>query len=249
MQDKKGNAAAGQLEQETAAIQQVRELLFGRQVQEIQAGMRKQQEFFAQELEKTREDWLSRLKALELAMKNEHAAIHGELRQEQAERQSVVQGEQRERADLLEAARIEQDIQREALKSELGEELENLRLEHGEELEALRSGQREQNAEFIRAAKELAASDKALDKKLAELAEKSHAAGKALRELTQTENAALKSRLEACHQEALGAVSATALELRQELVSRAALSSLFSASAREVGGDAPEPAKRAAGNK
>jgi hypothetical protein len=249
MQDKKGNAADGQLEQETAAIQQVRELLFGRQVQEIQASMRKQQEFFARELGNTREEWLSRLQALELAVKNEHAAIHDDLRQEQEERESVVQGEQRERADLLEAAKAEQDIQREALKAELREELERLGLEHGEELEALRTGQREQRAELARVAKELAASDKALDKKLAELSEKLNVAEKALRELIQTEDAGLKSRLEACHQEALRVISASASELRSELVSRAALSSLFSAGARKLGGDALESAQQDAGNK
>jgi hypothetical protein len=140
-----------------------------------------------------------------------------------------VQGEQRERAELLETARAEQDVQREMLKSELREELESLRLEHGEELEVLKE-------KLSRVGKELMAADKALENKLLKLSEKLTSTEKDLRDTLLAENTKLSSRLEACHQEALSSLSATAAELRRELVSRAALSGIFAANARELGG-------------
>jgi hypothetical protein len=237
MQDKKGNATDGTLDQDTAAMQQVRSLLFGAQVKEIQEKMQKQQEHFLQELNNNREDWLAGLKALEKNMKNENAAMQQELQQEQRDRVNVVQDEQRERAELLDAAKAEQDVQREMLKADLSEQLKNLRVEHEEELQALRDGLREQNEDLLRVARELVSSDKSLDKKLANLSDKLIATEKELRELMRAEDTQLSERLEASHQDALNIISTTAKELRFELVSRAALSALFTAGANKLSND------------
>ncbi|MDR1242067.1 MAG: hypothetical protein LBM00_04685 [Deltaproteobacteria bacterium] len=223
MQNKTENAVAGSLEQDNAAMQQIRNLLFGRQVEEIQKNLREQREFFLQELNNTRAEWLSRFQAFEKDMQNEHAAIYKELRREQEERESVVQSEQRERTERMEAASAEQDVQRDMLKTELRAELENLKLEHGEELDALRDGLREMAKELSRIVKELMAADKTNENKL--LAE-----------------------LEACRRKILALISSTAGELRHELVSRAALSGIFSANIHTLGDNAQKTATPDEGN-
>jgi chromosome segregation ATPase len=255
MQDKKGNTVDKQLEQETAAMQQVRELLFGAQIKEIQKQMQNQQAQLLLELNNTREDWQARLKALEKAMNSENAELHNKLQQEQAQRENVVQDEQREReeniqaererlnalkieqTELLESTRTELDVQREILKSELCEQLDNLKLDHDEQLEALRDAHREHIEDMAKLTKNLNASDKALDNKIAKLSEVLTATEKNIHEVMQTGNTTLSDRLEQCYHEALSVISTTAVELRRELVSRAFLSRLLNANVRELDAD------------
>ena len=97
---------------EGTSMEQVRELLFGSQMKEMETRMIRQDERFQQELSDAGNTLKQRLDSLENFMKSEVASLLGRLNAERAERESVqkdarkeaeeaVKHEQRERQDAL----------------------------------------------------------------------------------------------------------------------------------------------------
>ena len=84
-----------------AAMDQVRDLLFGSQIKEMDTRLVRQEERFTRALEDSRSAMKNRIESLENFMKSEVAAILARIKEEQAERTDEFKAEQRERNQAL----------------------------------------------------------------------------------------------------------------------------------------------------
>jgi signal transduction histidine kinase len=86
---------------ESASMDQVRELLFGAQLKDMETRARRQEERFLREIGDVRDSLKSRLDSLENFLRSESGSLLHRLQEEQAERESAIKTEQRERAASL----------------------------------------------------------------------------------------------------------------------------------------------------
>ena len=86
---------------ESASMEQVRELLFGAQLKDMETRFQRQEERFQREITDSRNALKTRLDSLENFMKSEIASILHRLKDEQTEREEVIKAEQRERNENL----------------------------------------------------------------------------------------------------------------------------------------------------
>ena len=82
-------------------MEQVRELLFGAQMKEVNTHFQRQDEQFERKIADVREALKTRLDSLENFMKSEVSSLLHRLKEEQSERDSLLKNEQRERAESL----------------------------------------------------------------------------------------------------------------------------------------------------
>jgi seryl-tRNA synthetase len=82
-------------------MEQVRELLFGAQLKDVETRFQRLEERFQREISDVQEALKTRLDSLENFMKSETGSLLHRLQEEQAERDSVIRDEQRERAESL----------------------------------------------------------------------------------------------------------------------------------------------------
>jgi DNA repair exonuclease SbcCD ATPase subunit len=97
---------------ETPPMDQVRDILFGAQMKDLDARFLRQEERFMREVADARDALKTRLDTLENFTKNENAALLNRIKEESAERENAVRAEQKER---LEAAKNEQRERTDAL--------------------------------------------------------------------------------------------------------------------------------------
>jgi hypothetical protein len=90
-----------------ASMEQVRELLFGAQLKNMETRFQRQEERFQRELADSRNALKARLDSLENFMKSEISSLLNRLKDEQDERAEVVKAEQRERGESLKAEQRE----------------------------------------------------------------------------------------------------------------------------------------------
>lgn len=200
-------------------MDQVRELLMGTQLKDMENRAQRQEEQFMREIAALRDSVKNRVESLENFMKSEAASLLHRLQEEQAERAATLKGEQKERMAGL---RAEQQERNEAVKKE-----------HKERDEALA-----QLAKDI--ARELAAKEGALERKLAALSSTLDTAEQELRQLMLSENARLSEKIEEKHKEALNALTSASAQIRDDVVSRSAISALFAEAAVRFSGQAGE---------
>jgi signal transduction histidine kinase len=86
---------------ESASMEQVRELLFGAQLKDMETRAQRQEERFLREIGDVRDSLKSRLDSLENFLKTESGSLLHRLQEEQSEREAALKTEQRERADAL----------------------------------------------------------------------------------------------------------------------------------------------------
>jgi hypothetical protein len=86
---------------ESASMEQVRELLFGAQLKDMQTRFQRQEERFQRDLADARYALKTRLDSLENFMKSEIASLLHRIKAEQDERAEIVKAEQRERAESV----------------------------------------------------------------------------------------------------------------------------------------------------
>lgn len=195
---------------EAGTMQQVRELLFGAQIKEMEERFQRQEERFARELEDARAALKTRLDTFENFSRSESESLLQRLQREQEEREGALKTEQRERSEAFKA-------------------------EH-ERLEALQNEQRAQADALERLAKELAAAQEGLERKIARLSSALDSTEQALRQLQLTESGSLAGKIEEKYQEALRVLADTALQIRQSTVPRSALAMFFNDMAFKVSG-------------
>jgi hypothetical protein len=88
-------------------MEQVRELLFGAQLKNMETRFQRQEERFQRELADARNALKTRLDSLENFMKSEISSLLGRLEDERDERAEVIKAEQRERSENLKAEQRE----------------------------------------------------------------------------------------------------------------------------------------------
>ena len=82
-------------------MEQVRELLFGAQLKDVDTRFQRLEERFLREISDVQEALKTRLDSLENFMKSETGSLLHRLQEAQAERDSLIRDEQRERAESL----------------------------------------------------------------------------------------------------------------------------------------------------
>jgi hypothetical protein len=92
---------------ESASMEQVRELLFGAQLKDMQTRFQRQEERFQREITDSRNALKTRLDSLENFMKSEIASLLHRFKDEQNERTEIIRAEQRERNETLKAEQRE----------------------------------------------------------------------------------------------------------------------------------------------
>ena len=88
---------------EPAPMEQVRELLFGAQLKDMETRFKRQEERFVREVSDAKESLKTRIDSLENFMKSEIVSILARIKEEQNEREETIKAEQRERAEQLAA--------------------------------------------------------------------------------------------------------------------------------------------------
>lgn len=197
--------------QENAPMEQVRELLFGAQLKDMETRIRRQEERFLREIADARDAFKARLDTLENFMKSENAALAARLREEENEREHGLKTEQRERAEAL-------------------------KTEQRERTEALKAEQRERAEAFAQAGRELASAIEGLERKLAKLANTLDESERELRRLLLAESGKLTENTEEKYQDALNVLANTAAQIRHDMVHRSSLASMFTETAVKLSG-------------
>ena len=205
---------------DSTSMDQVRELLMGTQLKDLESRMQRQEERLLREVADIRESLKTRTGSLENFMKSEFSTIIHRLQEESAERNSALKNEQRERAD--------------GIKTEQRERVENLAKDRKEAQEAL-----------ARLSKDLDAREEALERKLTALSGTLDRAEQELRRLMLVENAELSEMIEEKYRDALAILTSTAEQIRSDNISRSSLSSMFGEVAMKLSG--PWPAQEEPG--
>lgn len=202
-----------------APMEQVREILFGAQLKDMEVRFKRQEERLLREIHDVKDSLKKRLDSLENFMKSEVSSLLERLRREQEEREEAQKVEQRERT---EAIRIEQRERAEALKSEERQRIDTLKAEERERQEAVAqlSGDMQTAAENF-------------ERKLAKLGNTVDAVERELRSLLLTESGSLTDKIETKYADALNVLAKTAAQIRSDMVYRASMSGMF---AEMVGG-------------
>jgi phage-related protein len=93
---------------DAAPMEQVRDLLFGAQLKEMEMRFQRQEERFQRDIADARDMLKNRIDSLENFMKSETASLLYRIKEEKAEGDAALKGEQRERAEAI--AQIVKDM-------------------------------------------------------------------------------------------------------------------------------------------
>ena len=88
-------------------MDQVRDILFGAQLKDLETRFQRQEERFTREINDARDALKKRLDSLENFMKSENSSLLNRIKEEGVERDSEIKGEQRERAEALKSEQRE----------------------------------------------------------------------------------------------------------------------------------------------
>ena len=185
-----------------APMDQVRDLLFGSQLKEMEIRLQRQEDKFQRELGDMRDSLKQRLDSLENFMKSEISTLLHRLKEEQEERNSVIKVEQRER-------------------------LEGVKAEQRERAECMRNEQRERNEAVSQITKELNSAAETFERRVAKVASTLDAAERELRQLLLSESNSLSGKIEEKYQDALKALAKSSSQIRHDMVYRTSLSSML----------------------
>ncbi|MCL1889687.1 MAG: hypothetical protein FWF99_04205 [Desulfovibrionaceae bacterium] len=188
--------------QENPSMQQVRELLFGSHLKDMEQRFQRQEAMLAMEINNVRETMNTRLDSLENFLKSEAASLVKRLEEERTEWDKMLKIEQRERAA--------------ALQNEEHHRAADFNNERRERDEAM--------AQLNRA---ITATNDALEVRIIKVADTLDAVDQELRALMLAESGALSAKLEGRHQDAMKVVGDINMHMRQNVVYRSSLASAF----------------------
>lgn len=197
---------------ESASMEQVRELLMGTQLKDMENRILRQEERFRQEITNLRDTLKNRVESLENFMKSESSSLLHRLQEEKSERVTAVKNEQGERAESVKAERKER-------------------------AEAMKQEKRERDEAIAKLTRELAKTNESFERKLTAFSATLDTVEKELRQLLLAESSRLSAATEGKYKDALAALSRTAAQLQNDLVSRSALSATFTEFAVKLAGD------------
>jgi hypothetical protein len=196
-----------------APMAQVREILFGAQLKDMEMRFRRQEERFLREITEVKESLRGRLDSLENFMKSEVASILSKIKEEHEEREATLKTEQRER--------------QEEIKAQARERIEQLESARREFQEAIAKEQRERGDQDSRLGSDLAASNENFERRSAKLTATLENTERALRELLMKESAALNDKIEEKYDDTLNVIEKTSSQIRSDMVYRTALSTMM----------------------
>jgi len=202
-----------------APMEQVREILFGAQLKDMEIRFKRQEERLLREIHDVKDSLKKRLDSLENFMKSEVSSLLDRLKREQDEREAVQRTEQKERS--------------EALAAEQRERLEAFRNEQRERSEALKNEERERQEAVARLTGDLSSASDNFERRLAKLADTLDTTERDLRSLLLSESSSLTDKIEGKYADALNVMAKTAAQIRSDMVYRSALTGMF---AEMVGG-------------
>ena len=162
------------------SMNQVRDLLFGTQLRDLETRFQRQEARFQREINDAREALKARLDSLENFMRSETASLVHRINTEASERDAALKAEQRERTDT-----------------------------------------------FNKLAGNITAAENALDRRLAALSGTLDNIEQEIRKLMQSETNSLNNKIDEKYTAALNVISEAASEIRQDMVYRSTLSSMF----------------------
>ena len=199
---------------EASSMDQVRDLLMGTQLKDMETRFHRQEERFLREIAELREHVKTRAESLEKFMKSETASLLHRLQEEQTERAAALKNEQKERQD-------------------------GIRTEQRERAEALKANKDERDQALAQLTTNLANQGDTLERRLTALSGTLDKVEQELRQLFLSENMRLTETVEEKYRDALNRLASTAAELRHDLVARSALSGLFTETAVKLSGEWP----------
>lgn len=205
-----------------ASMDQVRELLFGSQLKDMEMKFQRQEERFLREIADSRDALKQRIDSLEKFMKSETSSLMNRLNQEKNERENVLKDEARTRTDAIKA---EQSERSDALKAEQKERAEAMKVEQKERADAVN--------QLI---KDLNAMQETFDRKLTKLSATLDSTERELRELLMSESSTLSDKVEEKYQDSLDVLRETAAQIRHDMVYRTNLSGMFTDIAVKLSG-------------
>jgi len=166
--------------QDIVSMNQVRDLLFGTQLRDIETRFQRQEARFQREVNDAKEALKARLDSLENFMRSETASLVHRINNEAAERDAAQKAEQRDRIEALNTL-----------------------------------------------AGNIAAAEKAFERRMAALSGTLDNAEQEIRKLMQSETNNLNNKIDEKYTAALNVLSETAAQIRQDMVYRSTLSNMF----------------------
>ncbi len=209
----KTNYSGKEQPQANAPMEQVREILFGAQLKDMEVRFKRQEDRLLREIHDVKDSLKKRLDSLENFMKSEVSSLLDRLKRESEEREATFKSEQRDR--------------QEAIQTEQRERVEALKNEQRERQEGARTEERERQEAVARLSVDLANTAEAFERKLAKLADTIDGAERDLRSLLLTESGSLTDKIENKYADALNVMAKTASQIRTDMVYRSALSGIF----------------------
>ncbi|MDL2259384.1 hypothetical protein LJB99_00700 [Deltaproteobacteria bacterium OttesenSCG-928-K17] len=213
-----------------APMEQVREILFGAQLKDMEVRFKRQEDRLLREIHDVKDSLKKRLDSLENFMKSEVGSMLDRLKREQEEREAVQRAEQKERQEALAA---EQRERAEAIKNEQREREEAFNREQRAREDAIKAEAKERHDGLTRLTGDLIGAEETFERKLAKLADTIDTAERDLRSLLLSEGGSLTDKIESKYADALGVVAKTAAQIRSDMVYRTAISGMF---AEMIGG-------------
>ncbi|MDR2142139.1 MAG: hypothetical protein LBR11_10200 [Deltaproteobacteria bacterium] len=199
--------------QSEAPIAQVREILFGAQLKDMEMRFRRQEEKLLREIAEVKDSLRGRLDSLENFMKSEVSALLNRLREEHDDREQALKSEQSQRHEELQAAVRERNEFLSQARRDLTDSLAQERRERTEALAKLTA--------------DLAQAVENSDRRLAKLTNSLDLTERTLRELLMTESSSLSDKIDEKYNEALSVLEKTAAQIRSDMVYRTAMSTMF----------------------
>jgi hypothetical protein len=194
-------------------IVQVRELLFGAQLKDMEMRFRRQEERLLREIAEVKESLRSRLDSLENFMKSEVSSLLTRLKEERDEREAVIRAEQRDR--------------HEEVRTEARERTELLAAERRELNESISKEQRDRAEAVAKLTNELSVTNDNFERRNAKLSSNVDGLERALRELIMKESSEINDKIDEKHNEAVTIVDKTSSQIRTDMVYRTALTTML----------------------
>jgi hypothetical protein len=199
--------------QSEAPIAQVREILFGAQLKDMETRFRRQEEKLLREIAEVKDSLRSRLDSLENFMKSEVSALLNRIKEERDDREQALRSEQSQRQEETQAA--------------IRERNELLGQARREFTDGLGQEKRERSESLAKLTSELGLAVENSDRRHGKLANSLDLTERTLRELLMSESSNLTDKIDEKYNESISVTEKTAAQIRSDMVYRTALSTMF----------------------
>ncbi|MDR1298364.1 MAG: hypothetical protein LBO05_13575 [Deltaproteobacteria bacterium] len=196
-----------------SSMVQVRELLFGAQLKDMEMRFKRQEERLLREISEVKESLRGRLDSLENFMKSEVGSLLTRLKEDRDERDALVRAEQRDR--------------HEEIRAEARERNELLGAERRELHENISKEQRDRAESIGKIASDLAVSNDNFERRSAKLGASLETLERTLRELMMKESTDLNDKIDEKYNDALNILTRTATQIRTDMVYRTHMSTMI----------------------